>query len=475
MHAWRSRSCALVGIALIAAILAGAAGAPAMAQGAGDEPGAAATTDYAQGMRLFHSGRYDEALPYFLTARDEALAHYGPTSSEYATALNNLAELYRLMARYDEAEPLFREALAIEEERLGPTDPGLARPLNNLALLHRALGRYDEAERDLKRSLAILEDAFGRGHPDVAGSLNNLARLYETMGLNERAEPLLERSLLVAEDTLGPTHPATQQIKSNLERVSAALAEAAAEEAEAPVAVAEADQEVQRVGPPAELLLPPDEAEGAPPDLPVERPAVASAEPQAPASPTLPEPAAGPVIITDPLSVAVEDGPVPEGGESASLPEADSGLPEPEPEMEMETARIDAEERLDEAPGAAEEPGDAAQSELAAETELALLVPYPEARPSGRRWAKLPAGRFAIHLASVRDPISATEEWERLREFLALPNDIAQLEPERIELVEQGVFYRVLGGPFASQAEARAACRAIQDKGDYCAVLGHGD
>lgn len=104
-----------------------------------------------------------------------------------------------------------------------------------------------------------------------------------------------------------------------------------------------------------------------------------------------------------------------------------------------------------------------------------MVLPLPEARPSGRRWAKLSTGRFAIHLASVRSPVSATEEWTRLRGQLDLPSDIGQLEPMRIEVADQGVFYRVLGGPFANQAEAIAACQPIRDKGDYCAVLGYDD
>ena len=477
----------MVAVALMAAALIGTAWSSAVAQ-ATDEgaAGTAAAADYSRGLHLFHNGRYAEALPYFVTAKDEAAAQHGEGSSEYATALNNLAELYRLMERYDEAEPLFRQALAIEEARLGPNDPGLARPLNNMALLHRAQGRYEEAERDLKRSLAILEDSLGRRHPDVAGSLNNLARLYETMGLNERAEPLLERALMIAEGTLGPVHPSTQQIRSNLQRVSAALAEAGERAPGTAEIVAEAadDGPPPTVGPPAELVLPPSDRPISPAAIPLVRPpaAVAVAEPlvvapalDAPAplpSPRpLPEPAAGPAAVAE-AAAPLPATPAPEAPRVIAMPEVASATPEAPVEAGA-SAEADQLEARDSPPVAPAAGG--GDDDLEAEAELALLVPLPEARPSGRRWATLADGRYAIHLASVRSPGSASEEWDRLRGILDLPSDIGQLEPRRVEVADRGVFYRVLGGPFASQAEAVAACGRIRDEGDYCAVLGYGD
>lgn len=97
------------------------------------------------------------------------------------------------------------------------------------------------------------------------------------------------------------------------------------------------------------------------------------------------------------------------------------------------------------------------------------------ARPDGEHWPEWPAGAWAMHLASVRNPSAATEEWQRLAEQLQVPAAVRQLEPQRIETAERGVFYRVLGGPFATSAEAVAACGPIRAQGDYCGVLVHGD
>src|SRR6266567_4580975 len=45
---------------------------------------------------------------------------------DYATTLNNLAELYRAQGNYEQAEPLMKRALAIYEQVLGPLHPDTA-------------------------------------------------------------------------------------------------------------------------------------------------------------------------------------------------------------------------------------------------------------------------------------------------------------------------------------------------------------
>jgi hypothetical protein len=110
--------------------------------------------------------------------------------------------------------------------------------------------------------------------------------------------------------------------------------------------------------------------------------------------------------------------------------------------------------------------------EPAAGDPMAII---PTERPAGLRWPPLPEGQFAIHLASVRSPVSATEEWLRLRDLLDLAADIDQLEPERIEVAEEGVFYRVMAGPFETRDAAAAACDPLRRKDVYCGVLGRSD
>ncbi len=428
---------------------------------------------YAKAMHLFHTGAYEQALPLFVSELDVARSQYGLASGEHATALNNLGEVYRQLGQLDEAEEQFVQALAIEEARLGIDDPWLAKPLNNLALVYRAQGRYPEAERNLKRSLQILEDSLGHRHPDVAGSLNNLARLYETTGYPERAEPLLQRALMIARNTLGDAHPTTQHVQANLDRLhTTAAVTVAPEPSDAPPE--DTVMAAATTGAPTSLTLPP----------PTARPTAAAA-PEAIVSPTpkptrtaaVTEAAVEPSEIeTETVVAAVE---VAQAAPLAALPEplpepsaapADIALADPAAALpapnDLESEQLEEDQALPVAASASPVEDLAALNGVA---EAGLLVPTP--RPAGQRWRQLPEGRFAIHLASVRSPISATEEWQRLRDALGLSPDIDQLEPERIELAEQGVFYRVIAGPFPTRDAAAAACGSVRRMDAYCGVL----
>src|SRR5262245_576288 len=67
-------------------------------------------------------------------------------TAESADTLN--AEILRLYhaGKYADAVPLARRALAIREKALGPEHPEVGGSLNNLASLYQAQGRYAEAE-----------------------------------------------------------------------------------------------------------------------------------------------------------------------------------------------------------------------------------------------------------------------------------------------------------------------------------------
>jgi tetratricopeptide (TPR) repeat protein len=130
-----------------------------------------------QGAALYQAGRYDEALPFWKKALELGQREFGPEHPSTATALNNLAELYRKQGRYAKAEPLYKRSLAIVETTLGAAHPSTAALINNLAELYRVQGRYAKAEPLYKRSLAIREKVLGAEHPAAATLLNNLAQI----------------------------------------------------------------------------------------------------------------------------------------------------------------------------------------------------------------------------------------------------------------------------------------------------------
>jgi tetratricopeptide (TPR) repeat protein len=152
---------------------------------------------YAQAIELRRAGKFTEAIPLAQRYADAMKARHGAEHPEYATALNNQAQLLQDNNRLGEAEPLYRLSLAIDEKNLGPEHPNVARDLNNLAELCLVQGRYSEAEPLMRRALAIDEKSFGLEHPEVAVVLNNLAALLQDTNRLSEAEPLMRRALAI--------------------------------------------------------------------------------------------------------------------------------------------------------------------------------------------------------------------------------------------------------------------------------------
>ncbi|CAM0948814.1 unnamed protein product [Alopecurus aequalis] len=71
---------------------------------------------------FFLEGKLDEAEKLFKAALLEAKEGFGLRDPHVASALNNLAEFYRLRKEYEKAEPLYLEAIEILEQSFGPDD-----------------------------------------------------------------------------------------------------------------------------------------------------------------------------------------------------------------------------------------------------------------------------------------------------------------------------------------------------------------
>jgi CHAT domain-containing protein/Tfp pilus assembly protein PilF len=171
---------------------------------------------YNQFKEKYAQDRYDEALPFAEEALRLGGQEFGPTNSELAILLNNVAELLRIQGRYGEAEPLNKRALVILEESYGSEHSNVAMSLANLARLYTDLGRYAEAEPLYKRALEIREKLLGPNHPHVASNLNNLAVLYAEQGRNAEVEFLYKRVLGILQNSLGAGHPDVAVALNNL-------------------------------------------------------------------------------------------------------------------------------------------------------------------------------------------------------------------------------------------------------------------
>ena len=177
---------------------------------------AEATRLNAQGVDLYHAGRYGEAealVQEALSIRRELL---GDHHSNVANSLNNLASLYQAQGRFREAKPLVQDALSIRREQLGDSHPDVASSLSSLALLYQAQGRFEDADPLYMEALRIHREQFGDSHPNVATSLSNLASLYQAQGRYREAEPLHLEALRIRREQLDDSHPNVATSLSNL-------------------------------------------------------------------------------------------------------------------------------------------------------------------------------------------------------------------------------------------------------------------
>jgi TonB family protein len=140
-------------------------------------------------VKLFNSGKYDEAMvaaKRALQIRDKLLPRNDPRIS---SSLNNLGEIYLAKKDYKPAKEVYIRLLQIQEELFGPEDVNLAYTLDRLAPVYFVAGNDRETEFAYKRSLALREKALGPEDVQVAHSVVALAEFYR---LSKNLEPALE-------------------------------------------------------------------------------------------------------------------------------------------------------------------------------------------------------------------------------------------------------------------------------------------
>jgi tetratricopeptide (TPR) repeat protein len=197
-----------------------------------------------QVLDLYNQGKFEEATPLCVQLVQLLEQKFGSDSLQFASGLNNLAELYVKQKKPEQAVPLYRRSLAIREAQLGPDHPDVAKSRARLAEvmppppppeskrsgdervankpmppppqprpnpvnqdMSRAMelnreavqlgnqGKAKEAIPLAKQVLAIFEKDLGPDHPNVAIGLGNLAQLYAQTQQWDEALPLYQRAL----------------------------------------------------------------------------------------------------------------------------------------------------------------------------------------------------------------------------------------------------------------------------------------
>lgn len=95
-------------------------------------------------------------------------------------------------------------------------------------------------------------------------------------------------------------------------------------------------------------------------------------------------------------------------------------------------------------------------------------IPVPRAKPEQ---AVVPAGRYAVQLASIAVEARAQEEAFRLQKQLGSVLGGREIKIERAIVAGKGTMYRLRASGYQSLTEARAACaQAVQLKSDCLAI-----
>lgn len=162
------------------------------------------------------TGRFPDAEEIYLKALDRAQREPDPDMDEInATALNNLAIVYRSMGRFDESIKMLMELRTLDEANFGKSHPVYANTLNNIALVQTDQGKYAEAEQNFEQAMEIVRASLGENYL-YATSLNSLALMYRKTKNFTQALPNAKSARDLARKNLGPTHPNYAQYTYNL-------------------------------------------------------------------------------------------------------------------------------------------------------------------------------------------------------------------------------------------------------------------
>jgi tetratricopeptide (TPR) repeat protein len=113
------------------------------------------------GLYYYYTGDFDNAGIYYKKSLQGYKKAGSTLTYEYATTLNNLAQLYLQQSRYKEAEEATIDAIGIFKKTVGDRHPDYIISVNNLGLICRYLERFAEAESLYQYSADLNMELFG--------------------------------------------------------------------------------------------------------------------------------------------------------------------------------------------------------------------------------------------------------------------------------------------------------------------------
>jgi CHAT domain-containing protein/tetratricopeptide (TPR) repeat protein len=171
---------------------------------------------HAAARRLSEQGRYHEALPVALEARDKARELWGEVSESYAASLTTVAAVYHGMGDYVAAKPFWEQALDVLRRVEGDVRRAVAEVLNGLAVLYGEMGLLEQVEPLLQESLALARAIEGEESLSYANALNSLGVYYRLTARYADAQSAYDAALGTVRDHHGAEDPLAATILMNL-------------------------------------------------------------------------------------------------------------------------------------------------------------------------------------------------------------------------------------------------------------------
>jgi len=163
-------------------------------------------------------GQYDKAIKY--QQRVLTLISDKPDSAAYATALNNLANVFKDQHKYDQAEPLYKQVIGIYEKSTGPDSEFIAMANHNIASLYAEMGNNKDAATHFKLALQAAEKSLGPDNDHVIDTLAKLARIEDKLQNRDEAKVLFKRYLQHVQTLLGLKNDTPDRIQKLKEIVA---------------------------------------------------------------------------------------------------------------------------------------------------------------------------------------------------------------------------------------------------------------
>jgi len=152
-------------------------------------------------------GQYQEAKLLFQEAKHIFVEVFGKQHYSYAVITGNLASVFDKMGEYEKAEALSQESKDMYALVLGKEHPNYALATNNMAFLYQKKGNYQKAEALYLEAKELFAKTYGKEHPNYATSLNNLGFLYENIGSYKKSEQFYQEAITIQAKVLGKEHP----------------------------------------------------------------------------------------------------------------------------------------------------------------------------------------------------------------------------------------------------------------------------